>query len=364
MTEKTIKDLIEDYRRAVVALERDGGVATAECVEIAQSKLEAGLRARQAPAPVEVSKLIPELAAAGWMLVPTVATTKQRLAMAKADGESGDRYRNMAAAFISAAPVPPNTILASMASTPVGEVPTCVGDTRFEGWLGCHEPDRRDGRRPAYTKQDMRDAYWAGYTERAASPAPAASKGAEAADDPELLALAERAVEAMAKRTPEEASAGFASWIMGPGGSEGTTSTPPPEPEAQKAVEPIDMVLHCPACGLQHIDAPEADGQVPFGEERWTNPPHHSHLCHGCGHIWRPADVPTNGVAAIKTRGQNDSPSPAASMEVQGLTVKEIIQLWAHRSDGPDNAEIVSYAEDITRALAAKNGWRLGEGRG
>lgn len=80
--------------------------------------------------------------------------------------------------------------------------------------------------------------------------------------------------------------------------------------------EPIDMILHCPACGMQHIDAPMTDAQYTErlhesswwecgGDkpERWTNPPHRSHLCHGCGHIWRPADVPTNGVAAIKTRG-------------------------------------------------------------
>jgi hypothetical protein len=75
---------------------------------------------------------------------------------------------------------------------------------------------------------------------------------------------------------------------------------------------PIDMVLHCPACGEQHVDAPEdAEGQqhpdYPVIEP-WTNPPHRSHLCHGCGHIWRPADVPTNGVVATKTRGKNDSP--------------------------------------------------------
>jgi rubredoxin len=62
---------------------------------------------------------------------------------------------------------------------------------------------------------------------------------------------------------------------------------------------PIDMVLHCPNCGAQHIDA---------ATEAWRNPPHRSHLCHACGHIWRPADVPTNGVAAVKTRGKNDSP--------------------------------------------------------
>lgn len=62
-------------------------------------------------------------------------------------------------------------------------------------------------------------------------------------------------------------------------------------------LKPIDMVLHCPACGTQHIDAP--DGV-------WTNPPHRSHLCHHCSHIWRPADVATNGVASIQTRGKDD----------------------------------------------------------
>ncbi len=88
------------------------------------------------------------------------------------------------------------------------------------------------------------------------------------------------------------------------------------QPGAAK-VEPIDMVLHCPACGLQHIDAPEPElgpsvdgsGDMPI----WSNPPHRSHLCHGCGHIWRPADVPTNGVAAVKTTGNADSPIAARS---------------------------------------------------
>lgn len=78
---------------------------------------------------------------------------------------------------------------------------------------------------------------------------------------------------------------------------------------------PIDMVLYCPKCGEQHIDAPE--GRVLYADEPindqsytpvWTNPPHKSHLCKHCGHQWRPADVPTNGVAAVKTKGENDSP--------------------------------------------------------
>ena len=63
---------------------------------------------------------------------------------------------------------------------------------------------------------------------------------------------------------------------------------------------PISMILFCPSCGLQHVDAPEPGTD-------WDNPPHKSHLCHGCAHVWRPADVPTNGVAEIKSRGSRDS---------------------------------------------------------
>lgn len=73
---------------------------------------------------------------------------------------------------------------------------------------------------------------------------------------------------------------------------------PAPSQPGQQPPQPINMVLHCPKCGEQHIDKADA---------WWNNPPHRSHLCHGCGHIWRPADVPTNGVAAIKTHGTNDS---------------------------------------------------------
>lgn len=68
-------------------------------------------------------------------------------------------------------------------------------------------------------------------------------------------------------------------------------------------VKPIDMVLHCPACHAQHVDAEEHTGP-----ESWDNPPHRSHLCRACGHVWRPADVPTNGVPSVLTRGKNDSP--------------------------------------------------------
>jgi hypothetical protein len=73
--------------------------------------------------------------------------------------------------------------------------------------------------------------------------------------------------------------------------------------EVERLDAPIDMLLYCPMCGLHHIDE---------ATEAWGNPPHRSHLCYGCGHIWRPCDRPTNGVAAIETKGKADgSPRPA-----------------------------------------------------
>ncbi|KVC71410.1 hypothetical protein WI73_11330 [Burkholderia ubonensis] len=81
-------------------------------------------------------------------------------------------------------------------------------------------------------------------------------------------------------------------------------------PSSQPAAAPIPMLLFCPRCGAQHIDAPETkpddqDDRVPV--TTWTNPPHRSHLCHACGTIWRPADVATVGVAAIETHGKDDT---------------------------------------------------------
>lgn len=72
---------------------------------------------------------------------------------------------------------------------------------------------------------------------------------------------------------------------------------------------PIDMILYCPNCGEQHVDAPEQSVDIDGYSPRldWGNPPHRSHLCHFCNCVWRPADVPTNGVASIKTEGKADT---------------------------------------------------------
>ena len=108
--------------------------------------------------------------------------------------------------------------------------------------------------------------------------------------------------------------------------------------------EPIDMVLHCPACGLQHIDAP--DERTPG----WVNEPHRSHLCHGCGHIWRPADVPTNGVAAVTTKGKADSPIAARASQPTPVTQDEAATVPA----GDGTAFLCRiWGEDIDHTLTA-----------
>jgi hypothetical protein len=106
--------------------------------------------------------------------------------------------------------------------------------------------------------------------------------------------------------------------------------------------QPLDIVLFCPNCSEQHIDepAPEVcqdcghrekkhstlngclDTRTDKGSGRseicgctkfnaWLNPPHKSHRCHFCNHVFRPSDQPTNGVREITTRGENDgNPRP------------------------------------------------------
>jgi len=71
---------------------------------------------------------------------------------------------------------------------------------------------------------------------------------------------------------------------------------------------PVDMLLYCPVCGHQHVDQPQP-------EKNWTNPPHRSHECQYCSYVWRPADVPTNGVEALQTQGKLDG---SAALQTQG----------------------------------------------
>ena len=129
---------------------------------------------------------------------------------------------------------------------------------------------------------------------------------------------------------------------------------------APQSVEPIDMILHCPNCGKQHIDEakPCTMGMecgsagvcyaAAMGEpnrcDAWANEPHRSHLCHGCGYIWRPADVATNGVKAIKTRGMDDHGPVPEGFRGLGLPGHAIAYM---------NQEVVLDPKSLASATAA-----------
>lgn len=121
---------------------------------------------------------------------------------------------------------------------------------------------------------------------------------------------------------------------------------------AENPFPPLPMVLYCPQCFAQHIDE---------ATETWANPPHRSHLCHNCGCIWRPADVPTVGVRAVATRGSADTvPEPMqrgflharvlstrwgvglAFIDLDDEEDREVLrlQLWAPLCEDGDNAKV------------------------
>lgn len=150
----------------------------------------------------------------------------------------------------------------------------------------------------------------------------------------------------------------------------GASASSSPAPAAEPV--PIDMLLYCPSCGKQHIDEPDhpyyvgkttAEGFTP----RWDNPPHRSHLCHGCGCIWRPADVPTNGVADIKTEGKADTwvghaeevsaqPAPTVPADRAGLVEECKLRVRAVRDESwhsAHGAQGVNVGQRLDEAFAA-----------
>lgn len=107
--------------------------------------------------------------------------------------------------------------------------------------------------------------------------------------------------------------------------------------EERKLAVPIDMLLFCPQCDYQHVDEPQP-------HKGWTNPPHRSHQCQKCGHIWRPCDRATNGVAKIATKGQHDLPAyPTTLHELSGVPggsfkdrVRYLLDNWLNGSSDPE----------------------------
>lgn len=127
---------------------------------------------------------------------------------------------------------------------------------------------------------------------------------------------------------------------------------------AQQMPGPIPMVLHCPACGVQHIDEPS---------EGWDNPPHRSHKCGGCGVIWRAADIPTVGVwaSALKTSSPADTwpmPGPILTQaeldEYAERIDREVAPICAHAETKPGPRIPLAYGSAATLVCAGCGRWR------
>lgn len=89
-----------------------------------------------------------------------------------------------------------------------------------------------------------------------------------------------------------------------------------PKPSRFDHLEPVPLILHCPACGVRHID-----------RGAFATKPHHTHACQGCGHVWRPSTVDTFGVAFLP--GFHD----ADTAELVTRTEPDFVKAFAVRGD-------------------------------
>jgi len=89
---------------------------------------------------------------------------------------------------------------------------------------------------------------------------------------------------------------------------------------------PIPMLLYCPKCNTQHVDAPAPD-------RGWENPPHRSHYCEAivdgvaCAHHWRPSDYYTTGVVKLDTVGMTDGFTQPGGQVTTVLQPTEVVEL-------------------------------------
>lgn len=125
---------------------------------------------------------------------------------------------------------------------------------------------------------------------------------------------------------------------------------------------PIDMVLYCPKCGMQHIDAPEEpvfhDYCTTPEFPAWDNPPHKSHLCHGCGHVWRPSDHPTNGVERTASGKDADTrPVDLAAARAEVERLRKDAERWQPIETCPD-----SFRGEYPNFVLFYNGYHIGAG--
>lgn len=133
-----------------------------------------------------------------------------------------------------------------------------------------------------------------------------------------------------------------------------------------KDTEPMLLVLYCPECKFQHIDADE-----------WLTRPHKTHLCLQCGHEWAPANFPTVGVEWVSDDFMGSWAKPTSfTVEEQQTMLQALFDVVEPRGyvrrvrpnaslDEMERAdESVSLPKNIAAEALIKVGVRLSNGEG
>jgi len=294
-------------------------------------------RVRQAPTPIEVSRLADALKVAREVMVEATKWSSINSSVGGALGVAIDEA---------------NAALASMASTPVGEVSA--------GWREHVEQRMRAWRQRFVNKSgdqlalddfmdsESLDDLLDYVLDEWASPAPAASKG---------LSLSDAVFGSDALRAKALAAT-------------------PSQPEAQKAVAPSPDYSEMSREQLERHATRMAqmlnDSRAIKFHERHAFGPMMAPSCLCCGKLpdkvaIKHLELPGIVICESCRDKALASPSPAASMEVQGLTEAEIDCEWFTSDLQPQlyrEAPADLFAAGArwgARALAAKNGWRLGD---
>jgi hypothetical protein len=113
---------------------------------------------------------------------------------------------------------------------------------------------------------------------------------------------------------------------------------------AEARAAPVPMILFCPACGTQHVDSDNPN---------WENPPHKTHRCESCEHLWRPAEIATEGVADLPLGTSDTRPAIRRQTEARAAAIEECVQWHEAQAAAAISGQLHRRCADALRALAA-----------
>jgi len=112
-----------------------------------------------------------------------------------------------------------------------------------------------------------------------------------------------------------------------------------------QTANPVPMQLDCPKCGLHHVDTLDAMTGID-----WATRPHKTHLCLGCGHLFKPAEYTTVGMPAPAQTAEPEwitdvFPEPASTHTAKPLELRDFPMSDPAPAQTAEQAEQAAIAE-------------------